>query len=162
MYLMVPETLSSLLFPTVSAWVRSFCRRRQGEILCHIPQRFGHRETVRNARAEDDAVSLVAAWMSGWLNVSVVSSSGSDITADMRLLIHCRGVLLYDEDWDGSVKGIRFDKAELPSGTLHPLLTDRNNIPVIERLVFNLNPSDLAQLSLQNNKDNYARRDRVV
>lgn len=108
-------------------------------------------------------IALKTLWANnGTLNISINKGGGNIPAEGMRLVIHSRGTLFYDQEWD-DVKGyVRFDRNMMPSGILHLLLVDKTNTPLSERLVFNLNSEDIAGVSFSTAKDNYGVRELIT
>ncbi len=93
----------------------------------------------------------------------IVSKRSIDIQSNdpLYILIHCRGSLLYFDQWDYEKKCITINHKELPSGVIQIVLFDEQMNPLSERLVFNMN-EDQAKLEFQTNKQGYTKRDHVI
>jgi len=94
------------------------------------------------------------------LLIQVVGPADVDFPDSMRLLVHCRGILYYNELCTIG-KSISIRKDLLPSGVLQLLLTNNELNPISERLVFNLNGQDMAHVSVSTDKDNYRQREPI-
>ncbi|MBP1612874.1 MAG: hypothetical protein H6Q13_322 [Bacteroidetes bacterium] len=100
-------------------------------------------------------------WQKDHLLVSVIKPQRSDSTQLLYLVLHCRGLLLSALKWDDKKDFISFDKDRLPSGVINVLLVNSKLMPISERLVFNLNQSDILNCNITTDKVNYAKRELV-
>lgn len=112
-------------------------------------------------KAVADGASIQTFWQKGHLLVNVVKSQSLDTTQPFYLVVHCRGLLLGALKWDDKKDFISFDKDSLPSGVINVLLVNSKLMPVSERLVFNLNQSDLVNYTFTTDKGNYGKRELV-
>ena len=112
--------------------------------------------------AESKAIVLHAARQNDNINFAVNSSSDLSLPQDLRLVIHCRGRLFYNDRWDLSKDYLSFDSKSFPSGILHAILTDSGMNPISERLVFNMNSYDIVRTDVSTDKQNYNRREKIV
>lgn len=122
----------------------------------------GNEKRVELPMAENDAFSLRTDWRNDHLLVSINSSWEEEISEKIYLLLHCRGTVLYSEEWNAQRTMIGFPANELPSGVLHVMLLDEQLNPVSERLVFNQNVADIANATLTTDKNSYTTRDNVI
>lgn len=112
--------------------------------------------------ASPNAIVLQTSLSKDILNVGVRAAAGMSLPTGMRLVVHCRGMLIYNKPWDASTPLLRFHTRVFPGGVLHLLLTDAHYTPISERLVFNTNAdATQARLALQTNCENYASRQRI-
>ena len=79
----------------------------------------------------------------------------------LYLLVHCRGVVLYDALWDHSKRFIPFSNDRLPSGIIQIVLFDGAMNPISERLIYNKN-DDQAKLAFSPDKTSYQKRENVI
>lgn len=121
----------------------------------------GDERTFDLPEADSEAVSLQCVRVRDALNMAVACPPGKRLSSGMRLIAHCRGNLLYDEPWDTTKEYIRFRENMFPSGVIHFLLVDEGDNPVSERLVFNLDEADLAQVSFETGSPSYKYREHV-
>jgi len=107
-------------------------------------------------------LSLQIAMAPEWLNIRVSSPSDTNITDSLNLVIHCRGKVLHSTAWNSKENLMYIAKHELPSGVIQVLLTNKNNVPLSERLIFNLNKNDIVNVIFSTNKPYYDKREQVV
>lgn len=105
--------------------------------------------------------ALKAKWNRETLFVGVQKSAGLPDREDLYLTVQCRGKVYYSQRWNNSEEFLRFSSGSLPTGVLHLLLTDKHNVPVSERLVFNRNKKEQVSVSLNTDKGTYAGREQV-
>ncbi|MDR1223533.1 MAG: hypothetical protein LBL07_11750 [Tannerella sp.] len=111
---------------------------------------------------DKNRLSLRCVWSGELLTVAVVGPAGmTSLPEGLRLIAHCRGTLLYNREWDAGSIFAQFRKDLFPSGITHFLLTDRDLNPVSERLVFNMNGADLADVLFTTDKPVYRSRERI-
>ena len=115
-----------------------------------VPQT-GHRYTARCTNSHNrymeftlpevhpEAQVLSAYWRKGQL---VVSTSRS-ITRPLRLVLHTRGAVFYDEVWNSGTRARIFASHQLPAGIVHLLLIDEQQQILSERLVYNGLPDNI-------------------
>lgn len=112
-----------------------------------------------------DMYALSASWRKGSLYLSVNKNSNNVSNKPLYLTILCRGKVLYSKKWENYYMEqgnfLRFQEETFPTGILQLLLTDENNIPLSERLVFNINKEEEATVKLKTNKDAYDYRELV-
>ena len=94
------------------------------------------------------------------LMIQVIHAAGMILPDSMRLLVHSRGILYYNELWTAG-KTISVRKDLFPSGVLQFLLLDKNLNPVSERLMFNLNEQDVAKVAVTTDRENYRSRELI-
>jgi len=109
---------------------------------------------------DEHSINLKAEWNNNRLSVRVIHSAGLILPDSMRLLIHCRGVLFYNELWT-SGETIIIRGEQFPSGVTQLLLVDKNLNPVSERLAFHLNEQDMARVAVSPDKKNYGAREAI-
>jgi len=107
------------------------------------------------------ALALQADWQRERLFISLRKSFDTAITDSLFLVILCRGVVLSSSQWDNAKEYVTLNRDILPSGVIQILLVDANMNPVSERLVFNINKSNLAKVSFTTNKQNYGKREQI-
>lgn len=81
---------------------------------------------------------------------------------NFSLLIHHKGRVLYHEPWDRKVEWHAFLSKDFPYGILDILLLNEKEEIVSERLVFNVNDSDLAQIRSEGVERSYKRREKIT
>lgn len=110
---------------------------------------------------EQGVCNLQVRWMRDKLVVSRVKSSDLlDFPEGYSLLVHCRGIVLFSQNWDKNIPYLSFDKNKLPSGILQVLLVNKDKVPVSERLVFCRNDGQ-AHANIEVDKLDYTKRDFV-
>lgn len=135
---------------SASEQLYAVCRNNQG-----VEKRF------KLPVAEQNSLILQAQWTKNILNLFVTNESDKLVPSDLYLMLQCRGVLLYCRPWDNSRKYLQLSNAELPSGVLQASLVDKNLHIVSERLVFNLNKEDQADIALQANHLSFGCREQI-
>ena len=94
--------------------------------------------------------------------ISLQTANNEPLSNDLTLLIQSKGMILYAKEWDKNSQTIQIDRDLLPVGVVHCLLVTNDYTPISERLFFN-NPTNYAPLiSLENNKQEYLKRDKVT
>lgn len=90
-------------------------------------------------------------------------NKSADVSEDkpLYLILQCRGVVLSATQWDYTKEFIMLTKDVLPSGVIQILLADSDMKPISERLIFNVNDKNLANISFSTDKKNYDRREKV-
>lgn len=111
-----------------------------------------------------NACTLSAYWRKDNLYISINKDSRNTTNKPLYLTILCRGKILYSKRWekyweDGN--SLRFSQRSFPTGVLQLLLTDENNLPLSERLVFSLNKGEKTVVNFQTNKKYYSSREQV-
>ena len=94
--------------------------------------------------------------------VSLLTANSEIISNDFTLLIQSKGMILYAKEWDRNSQAIQIDKSLLPAGVIHCLLVTNDYTPISERLFFNYSPNYTPSISLENNKQEYLKRDKVT
>lgn len=112
-------------------------------------------------QAQTDVLALKVILSKGMVNVAINHSPGTELTKPLRLIVHCRGMPIYNKLWDSNSQFLQFPQDALPSGVVNFLLVDENLNPISERLIFNENEIEKVNLSFETDKSNYLRRDLV-
>jgi hypothetical protein len=94
--------------------------------------------------------------------VLVNRSGGSTPQSGLYLLIHIRGGILYNEEWDPEKEYIVFDDSLLPSGISQFVLYNADRQVISERMIFNYSGKDVAELDFSTDRENYAAKQHVV
>jgi len=79
----------------------------------------------------------------------------------LHVLIHIKGEVLYYEDWNSQDDFITLPNSQLPLGIIQVLLLDDKMNPISERLFFNKNENNDAQLVFSADKPVYQKREKV-
>lgn len=108
-----------------------------------------------------NTITLQTQWRKDHLFLSVHRAPCYQNTAPLYLIVQCRGRILGVLDWNSSQEFIQINKEDLLTGVNQFLLVDADMNPLSERVVFNLNENDLANISYQTDKLNYQKRERV-
>lgn len=108
-----------------------------------------------------DVLALKALWSKNMLNISINHSPDKKLHEPLRLIVHCRGVPLYNDLWNSDSQFLQFPAEMLPSGVINFLLVDENLNPISERLIFNENELEKVNISFETDKSNYLKRDAV-
>ena len=150
-------------FSTNSLGMGSFyLKAKQGEHLYAIcKNKNGYEKKFELPLPESHTLTLQAQWTKNVLNLFIATEDDKPISSDLYLLLQCRGVLLYCQPWDNNKKYLQLLNTSLPSGVLQAILVDQNYNPVSERLIFNLNKADLAEVTIQNDHPSYKSRELI-
>lgn len=108
-----------------------------------------------------DKISLRTDWYKEGLYVSVNKPSGMNLPANLSLIVHCRGMVIYNEKLDTQKGMVMFERKALPTGVIQALLLDDKLHPLSERLVFNVNSDDQPQVNLSTDKPSYEKRENI-
>lgn len=93
--------------------------------------------------------------------ISVNKSIDMEADTSLYLVIQCRGVVLSASKWDDTKEFLTLPKDILPSGVIQVLLVDHDMNPISERLFFNVNTDNFANVTFSTDKKNYDRREKV-
>jgi len=66
----------------------------------------------------------------------------------LYVMAHCRGELMYIDEWDAAENSIQIDRAHFNNGVTHFLLLDKDFNPLSERLVFKFDPDDCPETEI--------------
>lgn len=154
------DTVAVFTSNTLGMGSFSFVPRKGDKYTAVCRNNFGIEKRFHLPVENENAMNLKTEWNKGQLIIQVINSAGVSLPDSMRLLIHCRGVLFYNELWTAG-KNISIHKERFPSGVLQLLLVDGKLNPVSERLVFNLNEQDVAKVSISTEKENYREREQI-
>jgi TonB-dependent SusC/RagA subfamily outer membrane receptor len=139
-----------------------FINPKLNETLYAVCRNFDNVEkTFELPKAVASSASIQTFWQKDHLLVTVAKSQRSDSIQPLYLVVHCRGLLLSILKWDDKKDFISYDKDRLPSGVINILLVNSKLMPISERLVFNLNRSDIANYNITTDKVNYGKRELV-
>ena len=83
-------------------------------------------------------------------------------TDSVSLLIHNKGIPLYHQRWAANTNVYTFPSNIFPSGILNFLLLNGNNDILSERLVFNINENDFADVETTSSAPSYKQRQRIA
>ncbi|MDR2956362.1 MAG: TonB-dependent receptor plug domain-containing protein [Prevotella sp.] len=112
--------------------------------------------------ATTEHISLQAVWQRNRLTLSVLTPSENPLgDRELYLAIQSRGTVLNAIKWNNSQQFVTIPKDELPTGIIQLLLIDSDMNPISERLVFNINEANIANISFSTDKENYGRRELV-
>lgn len=109
----------------------------------------------------DTAVALKTAWINDNLRVSLAQSPNFQLPADVQLVAHIRGAVLYAEPWDASRKSVLFEKSFFPNGIIHFMLVDSHGNILSERLVFSSQHTAEAVTEVASDKQTYKPREKI-
>lgn len=98
----------------------------------------------------------------GKMYVAVRKTTDYDATRPLYLLAHLRGAVLYCNRVDQSREYLIFEDSFFPSGIVQFLLINENNEILSERLVFNYNENDIAQVAFSTDKENYTSKQQIL
>lgn len=112
--------------------------------------------------AIEGGVALHTNWQRERLYITLKKSAGSISSQPLYLIIQSRGIAISVSQWDEDKEFVILTKDQLPTGISQLLLIDKDFNPVSERLVFNINETDLADISFQTDKNTYKRREKVA
>lgn len=126
------------------------CRDSQGlEKRFELPETSAGKANLKAVQSKDSLV------------VEAIFSESRLLPDTLRLLMQCRGVIIYNEPLS---KGdtLFFEKAALPSGVIQLLLLENKLTPLSERLIFNVNTKDLVKVGITASKEYFSPREKVV
>lgn len=127
----------------------AICRNEQG-----ITKRFD----LPTPNAE--AVAVSTRMSGGHLRITRVGNMNA-LRESMSLLIHHKGKLLLHQPWEPNTLIYKLPADNLPDGILHILLLNNRREILSERLLFNLNGSDMAQVESEKTLPSHKRRELV-
>ena len=107
-------------------------------------------------QAEDDVPMLAAYWVKNRLGVTLSHPNREGL----RLVMHTRGQVFYNEQWNPASPILFVNKQQLPGGVIQLLLIDDADNVLSERLIFNRSEEEL-KTTLTTDKTEYGRRERV-
>lgn len=105
--------------------------------------------------------SLSANWRKDQIYLSVNKSASYQENDSLYLLIHSRGIPLYNMPWNSKVSFLPINSNTLPYGISNIILYDKDKNIVSERLLFNSDNTQLAKTTLTTNKNRFDRREEV-
>lgn len=108
-----------------------------------------------------NAMSLQVQQQRDKMYISVNKSTDIEPNKELYLVIQSRGVLLNASEWDNTKEFVMLQKDLLPSGVIQILLVDKDMNPISERIIFNVNKVNLANVALSTDKENYSKREKV-
>ncbi|MDR2233831.1 MAG: carboxypeptidase-like regulatory domain-containing protein [Tannerella sp.] len=111
-------------------------------------------------RADSRTYALTAVQNNGKISVGIRTSplqSGEPL----YLLAHCRGDILYFDEWDKTSDVVLFEQEEMPAGIIQIMLFDAQMNPLSERLVFNKNDEYTDKVDFRTDKPVYGKREKV-
>jgi hypothetical protein len=111
--------------------------------------------------ASGDVVSLKTAWYNDRLRVTLIQSPDYALPAQIQLIAHIRGAVIYAQPWDEKQGYILFERDFLPAGIVHFLLIDKDRNILSERLVFSSQGSTFAETTVNLDREIYRSRDRI-
>lgn len=109
---------------------------------------------------QENGYNIAVRQIKDHIYVSILSPN--TIPDGLKLLMHCRGHVIYLNDWKINNNNIIFPKDQFPTGLIQCILLDSSGIPLSERLFFNLDEKTLPRIQQTNNKKKYSRRDLVI
>ncbi len=93
--------------------------------------------------------------------VAVRKTVDYDVTRPLYLLAHLRGAVLYCNPVDLNQEYLIFENSFFPSGIVQFLLINENKEILSERLVFNYNENDIAQVTFSTDKEGYMPKQQI-
>ena len=84
------------------------------------------------------------------------------VDSPLFILAHLRGAVLYCEQVGPDFEYLIFNNSFFPSGIIQFLLINENRDILSERLVFNYNENDIAQIDFKTDKESYASKEHVL
>lgn len=152
--------------------VARFASQHAGMGKCFFTPEAGHRYTavcrdaagsercVRLPEAEPRACVLQVYPASERFTVQAAAAPGYN-PGLLRLLIHCRGNISYNEVLDPTTRQVSFRWEDFPQGVLQILLLDEGMRTLSERLLFHYDPGLEATARVHPDKPEYKRREKV-
>ncbi|MDU1889458.1 MAG: hypothetical protein E6767_02105 [Dysgonomonas sp.] len=111
--------------------------------------------------AVNKGVGLQTGMTKNGLSIKVQNTPNISNLEGMNIIVQSRGVPIYADKWNSKIGLITISKDLLPSGVIQILLTDQDRLPLSERLVFNFNPKDIANVVFLPDKPQYKKREKV-
>ncbi len=105
--------------------------------------------------------SLATHWINDSLFVSIKKNIYSKLNTPLYLIIHSRGVPLYNKKIEDVEQNICFMNHELPLGVSHIILYTSDRVILSERLIFNRNFYQLPKVKVNTDKENYKARELI-
>jgi hypothetical protein len=104
--------------------------------------------------------ALHTAWRQNtlWLTVALPAEKQPE---KLFLLAHCRGTLLFFDEWNFDEEFIKIDRDNFQNGVTHFLLFDEQLNTLSERLVFNFYSEDLPTVEFLTDKQEFGTRDSI-
>lgn len=135
--------------PTANETYYAICRTEQG-----ISKRF-------DLPNPNSSAIVLSARVTG--NRLRITRTGriADSREEMSLLIHRKGEPILHQRWDPGVEIYTFPTEKLPDGISQILLLNSQREVLSERMIFNLNGSELTQIESESLQPNYRRRELV-
>ncbi len=106
------------------------------------------------------SATLASTWKKDLLYLQL--NRGTTPHSRYYLTAHCRGRVFMNTVWDTEKDFIVMDQKDMPTGVLHFILTDPELNPVSERLVFNKNKQDIAEVDFVTNQSNYKQKEQIA
>jgi hypothetical protein len=94
--------------------------------------------------------------------VAVNQASDYKSPSGLYLLVHIRGGVLYNEEWNPEKEYLVFEDSLFPSGVSQFVLYNADKQVVSERMVFNYSDTELARLDFLMDRENYAAKQHIV
>jgi len=167
-----PETISGTIIDDTGAEITAIDTRHAGmDVFAYLPESGkkyylkcenanGLEKQFELPQPDPRAYSLMASAQNEKIVIGVQKSvHAPDIPS--YLLAHCRGDVLYFEEWDHQQEFVSFMEEEFPAGVIQFILFDGQMNPLSERLMFSKNDAS-AQIDFHTDKEVYEKRDKVV
>lgn len=112
-------------------------------------------------QAKADFLGLAARWSGDNLRIRILNFNAMQTTEPLYLLMHCRGQFLFKKQIDKNNHTFIISKNEIPSGVSQILLLNKHFECLSERLIFNTNNHDFADVNVTFEKSEYNVRELV-
>ena len=110
---------------------------------------------------QEDALSLQIFRQKKDLIINIAKSFDKTLPDSLNLTLLHNGSVIYSSLWNNEYELLKLPETILPTGIVHILLTDKQLMPLSERLIFNIDREKLPKVSLKNAKKQYSAREKV-
>ena len=104
-----------------------------------------------------EGASVVATY---WIKKKLAVTISTPKAKGLRLVMHSRGLIFYNEPWNPEQSTLIIDKKQMPNGIIQVLLINEQNQVLSERLVFNRSGEEL-NTELICERDSFGFREQV-
>lgn len=112
--------------------------------------------------AKEEAIALKVEYNAEGLSYQVLSSKGKVLPGNLRLVVHCRSLLLMDKSLSKDETSGVLEIGNYPDGIAHMVLCTDDGQALSRRLVFIANKAAQDVWSLETDKATYRKRDKML
>ena len=121
----------------------------------------GIEKTFELPKAKKDAIALQIFRQNGNIIVNISRPEKKNLPKSLFLNFQCRGNVIYSKTLNADSEIALIPEENLPTGVIQIVLTDSNQNPISERLIFNTNIEEKINTKFQTNKSTYTKRENV-